>query len=328
MIITHRLCPEGKDKLLPHTLQPGEALAGDVLWIDLLSPTLEEDRQVEALLGISVPTREDMNDIEPSELLWSENGTRYMTMRLLIDGDTDDPIVVAVTFILTAQCLVTVRYSEPKAFALFLSHAVKSGGCGASPEAIMSGLVDAVIDRAADVLQDAGGRLDALSRGVFDDKVKQGGRNTSLQRTLQALGRHGDRISKSRESLVSIERVLLSLSATLKAAHVPAALREEVKSTLRDLQSLEEHASFQSSKIQFLLDATLGLVNLEQNNIIKLFSVMAVIFMPPTLVASVYGMNFKSMPELEWAHGYPMALILMIVVAVAPYLIFRWKNWL
>ena len=116
--------------------------------------------------------------------------------------------------------------------------------------------------------------------------------------------------------------------AEVERAAAQAELREQVRSTLRDLQSLEEHASFLSSKIQFLLDATLGLVNLEQNNIIKLFSVMAVVFMPPTLIASVYGMNFKFMPELDWHLGYPMAMGMMVVAAIAPYLFFRWKKWL
>ncbi len=328
MIITHRLCPDNKDRLLPHLLQPGEKLAGDVLWIDLYEPTREEDQQVEELLGVSIPTHEDMDDIEPSELLWTENGARYMTMRLLVKVNTNGPEISAVTFILAGKVLVTVRYCDPKAFSNFVGHASKPGGCGESAEAIMAGLIDAIIERAAEVLQETGDRLDTISRGVFKDSVKQGDRNATLQRTLQALGRHGDLISKSRESLVSIERVLLSFSAGLKAPHISSNLREEVKATLRDLQSLEEHASFQSSKIQFLLDATLGLVNLEQNNIIKLFSVMAVIFMPPTLVASIYGMNFEHMPELKWEYGYPMALALMVVVAVAPYLIFRWKNWL
>ena len=145
---------------------------------------------------------------------------------------------------------------------------------------------------------------------------------------MRALGRHGDLISKIRESLVSVERVLLFLSVSYRTTRVPLELREEVKTTLRDLQSLEEHATFQSQKIQFLLDATLGLVNLEQNNIIKLFSVMAVIFMPPTLVASIYGMNFKLMPELEWHLGYPMAIAIMVMAGLLPYCLFRWKRWL
>jgi magnesium transporter len=327
MIVHRRLCPDSNDKLVPHEVQPGEKLPDGVQWIDLLDPTKEEDLKIEALLGISVPTREDMDDIEPSELLWTENGARYMTARLLkVHGP--EPEIIAVTFILAGNTLVTVRYDELKAFTTFVGHASKPGGCGTSAEAVMAGLIDTIIDRAAEVLQGSGEKLDDVSRAVFKDNGKKSDRTSTLQNTLRALGRHGDIISKSRESLVSIERVLLSLSAGLKSAHISSQLREEVKSTLRDLQSLEEHATFQSSKIQFLLDATLGLVNLEQNNIIKLFSVMAVIFMPPTLVASVYGMNFENMPELKWVHGYPMALILMVVVAVAPYVIFRWKNWL
>jgi magnesium transporter len=121
---------------------------------------------------------------------------------------------------------------------------------------------------------------------------------------------------------------MLFLAASLRAGKGNKELRDQVRTTLRDLQSLEEHASFQANKIQFLLEATLGLVNLEQNNIIKLFSVMAVVFMPPTLIASIYGMNFKHMPELEWTAGYPIALFLMVLAAVMPYFFFRWKHWL
>jgi magnesium transporter len=122
--------------------------------------------------------------------------------------------------------------------------------------------------------------------------------------------------------------MLLFVTATYRATKVDKDLRDQMRTVLRDLQSLEEHASFQANKIQFLLDATLGLVNLEQNNIIKLFSVMAVVFMPPTLIASIYGMNFKNIPELEWRAGYPLALLLMVLAAVMPYFFFRWKRWL
>jgi magnesium transporter len=251
-----------------------------------------------------------------------------MTARLLVKHDVGEPEMTAVTFILKGNTLVTVRYSEPKSFAMFINRATKPGGCGPSADAILSGLVEAIIDRAADVLQEAGSAIDGVSRDVFKEASKPGDRNTTLQRTLRSLGRQGDLISNIRESLVSIERILLYLSANFEENQVPLDLREDIGTALRDLQSLEEHASFQSTKIQFLLDATLGLVNLEQNNIIKLFSVMAVIFMPPTLVASIYGMNFEHMPELKWEYGYPMALVLMVVVAVAPYFLFRWKNWL
>ena len=306
---------------------PGEPIPPDALWIDLIEPTPQEDRLVESYLGISVPTREEMSDIEPSELLYTEEGARYMTARVVHNIDVD-PEVSGITFILRDKAMVTVRYAEPKAFQMFTHRIARPDGCAPTPEAILAGLFETIIDRAADVLQMTGARLDKLSHTVFESKADPKSRNSEFQETLRALGRHGDLISKIRESLVSVERVLLFLSVSYRTSRVPLELREEVKTTLRDLQSLEEHATFQSQKIQFLLDATLGLVNLEQNNIIKLFSVMAVIFMPPTLVASIYGMNFKLMPELEWHLGYPMAIAIMVMAGLLPYLFFRWKRWL
>ncbi len=314
-------------------LAAGEQIPPDVVWIDLLEPTAEEDRAVERYLGIAIPTREDMADIEPSELLYHEDGARYLTARLVYRADTEDPGISACTFILKQNTLVTVRYENPKPFGMFVNRAAKPGGCGFTAEEVMAGLFDTIIDRAAEVLQQTGDRIDAISRRVFaigpqEQRRKAARRSDEYSETLRALGLHGDLISKVRESLVSIERVLLYLSVAYRTVKVPVEIREQVRTTLRDLQSLEEHASFQTSKIQFLLEATLGLVNLEQNNIIKLFSVMAVIFMPPTLVASIYGMNFRLMPELEWPWGYPMALAMMVVAAVAPFLFFRWKRWL
>ncbi|WP_276199772.1 magnesium transporter CorA family protein [Chelatococcus sp. XZ-Ab1] len=315
-------------RLERQVLPPGETLPADAVWIDLVAPTREEDRLVEQHLGIEIPTREDMEDIEPSELLYSENGARYMTVRLLFAADSDEPDITAVTFILKGSALVTVRYDEPRAFAMFANRAGKQGGCGASAEEVFAGLIETIIDRLAEVLQAAGSSIDRISHAVFDVADKMTGRHGEYQKTLRDLGRYGTLISMSRESLVSIERLLLFLSVVYRATRVPVELREQVRTTLRDLQSLEEHATFQSGKIQFLLDATLGLVNLEQNNIIKLFSVMAVVFMPPTLIASIYGMNFKDMPELELWFGYPVALLAMVVAAIAPYLFFRWKRWL
>lgn len=309
-------------------LGAAEPVPPDVLWIDLVEPTREEDHKVEAFLGISIPTREEMLDIEPSEILYTENEARYMTARLLCRSESDTPAIAAVTFILKSNRLITVRYEEPRAFNIFAQRVCRPGACGATAEAVLGGLIETVIDRSADVLQSTGERIDLLSRRIFDtaDRASRGG--DGLQETIRSLGRYGDLLSKQRESLVSIERILLFLSASYRSTRVAPELREEVRSTLRDLQSLEEHATFLSSKIQFLLDATLGLVNLEQNNIIKIFSVVSVIFLPPTLIASIYGMNFKVMPELEWLLGYPFAVGLMVLAAVLPFAFFRWKRWL
>ncbi|HYF56636.1 MAG TPA: magnesium transporter CorA family protein [Salinarimonas sp.] len=315
-----------------HLLSDAQPIPADALWIDLVEPTRAEDVKVEAFLGIAIPTREEMLDIEPSEIMYQEDGALYMTARLLCRSETDEPVLSGVTFILKAGRLVTVRYEDPRAFAMFAQRASRPGTCGVTAEGIMAGLVDTIIDRAADVLQITGERIDAHSRAIFAPSRggKKAGRRhrTEYRATLEALGRFGDLISKQRESLVSLERVLLFLTVAYRTIRVPPELRENVRTTLRDLQSLEEHATFQSSKIQFLLEATLGLVNLEQNNIIKLFSVVSVVFMPPTLIASIYGMNFKLMPELDWTLGYPMALVMMVVAAVLPYLLFRWKGWL
>ena len=317
---------EGKVRLEPETLGPNDPIPNDALWIDMIDPTPKEDGKVEQHLGVFIPTREDMSDIEPSELLYTENNVRYLTIRLFHNVENDYPEIAGVGFILRDQILHTVRYVRPMAFQIFANRCAR--GHVPTPEAILAGLIEAIIDRAADVLQASGERIDAVSHRVFNANHEPGSRNAEYQDNLRSLGRQGDLISKVRECLVSIERVLLFLTVAYRTARVPLVLREEVRTTLRDLQSLEEHATFLTQKIQFLLDATLGLVNLEQNNIIKLFSVMAVIFMPPTLIASIYGMNFKYMPELETEWGYPIALLAMVAAAVFPYAFFRWKKWL
>ena len=317
---------EGRVRLEPDILGPNDSIPNDALWIDMVEPTPKEDGKVEQHLGVYIPTREDMSDIEPSELLYTENNVRYLTMRLFHNVEADLPEIAGVGFILRDNVLVTVRYVRPLAFQMFTNRCAR--GQVPTPEAILAGLIEAIIDRAADVLQASGERIDAVSHRVFHVKHEPGSRNEEYQENLRSLGRQGDLLSKVRECLVSIERVLLFLTVAYRTARVPLALREEVRTTLRDLQSLEEHATFLTQKIQFLLDATLGLVNLEQNNLIKLFSVMAVIFMPPTLIASIYGMNFKNMPELDTAWGYPAALVAMVAAGLFPYLFFRWKKWL
>ena len=163
---------------------------------------------------------------------------------------------------------------------------------------------------------------------VFRAKGDQSARSKIYSATLDALGREDEKISNLRESLVELERLVLFLMSEGRSADAPKPVREATKSALRDLQSLEQDATFKAQKVQFLLDATLGFINLAQNDIIKLFSVLAVIFMPPTVIASIYGMNFKEMPELEWRWGYPAAIFLMVCAAVLPYLFFRWKKWL
>lgn len=307
----------------------GAPLPGDVIWIDLFKPTPDEDRFVEAAIGASVPTREEMVEIEPSSRLYAEGGVRYMTASILCNVDRTVPHLSAVTFILTAKALVTVRYDDPKPFGLFAARACKAQGAPVAhnPEAVLIGLFDAIVDRLADILEVVGADVDELSQIIFRRVGAQAYRKP-YQDLLKQIGRKGDLNSKARESLVTLQRVLLYLAAEIDGAKPSKETQRQIKPMQGDVASLMEHANFLNDKITFLLDAMLGMVGLAQNDIVKLFSVMAVVFLPPTLVASVYGMNFQHMPELEWYFGYPMALAFMLVSAVLPYLFFKWRRWL
>jgi len=304
------------------------ALPEGAVWVDLFNPTAAEDRAVEALAKIAVPTREDMQEIEISSRLYIENGARYMTAILMCQSDTDMPRTTAVTFILAGHRLVTVRYEQPKPFALVENKLARSCSAGITGEMVLMELLDAVIDRCADILERIGADVDQVSHEIFEPDSERHGHAKQYSKILIAIGRKGDLTSKVRESLVSIGRLVAFLSAVMEGVKWTKDMREQLKTMQRDVASLTDHASYLAGKITFVLDAMLGVVNLEQNNIIKLFSVMAVVLMPPTLIASIYGMNFKIMPELEWTHGYPFALVLMLIAAIVPYWIFKWKKWL
>jgi magnesium transporter len=304
------------------------SLPEGAVWVDLVNPTAAEDRAVERLAGIAVPTREDMQEIEISSRLYIENGARYMTATLMCQSDTDMPRTTAVTFILSGHRLVTVRYDRPKPFELVENKLARTCAASITGEMILMELLDALIDRCADILERIGADVDTVSHDIFEPESERHGNAKRYSQILIAIGRKGDLTSKVRESLVSIGRLVTFLSAAVEGVKWTKDMREQLKTVQRDVASLTDHASYLAGKITFVLDAMLGVVNLEQNNIIKLFSVMAVVLMPPTLIASIYGMNFKVMPELDWPHGYPFALVLMLIAAIVPYYIFKLKKWL
>src|SRR5579859_4265558 len=305
-----------------------EALPDNAVWIDLVKPTTAEDKAVERLAGIAVPTREDMQEIEISSRLYIENGARYMTATLMCQSDTEAPKTTAVTFILSGHRLVTVRYDDPKPFLLVENKLARSCSASITGEMVLMELLDAVIDRCADILEKIGADVDQVSHDIFEPESERHGHAKRYAQILIAIGRKGDLTSKVRESLVSIGRVVTFIAASVDGVKWSKDMREQLKTMQRDVASLTDHASYLSNKITFILDAMLGVVNLEQNNIIKLFSVMAVVLMPPTLIASIYGMNFKIMPELQWEHGYTFALVAMLLAAAGPYMYFKWKKWL
>src|ERR1700743_1970069 len=299
------------------------------VWVDLVKPTPDEDRAVEGLACIAVPTREDMQEIEISSRLYIENGARYMTATLMCSSETENPRTTAVTFILSGHRLVTVRYDAPKPFLLVENKLARYCAPNITGEMVLMERLAAGTARTPDIRGLAAGDMDAISNDIFEPYgAAKTGHAKRYSDILIAIGRKGDLTSKVRESLVSVGRVVTFIDAEVEGVKWTKDMREQLKIMQRDVISLTDHASYLSNKITFVLDAMLGVVNLEQNNIIKLFSVMAVVLMPPTLIASIYGMNFKIMPELEWAHGYTYALLMMVFAAVLPYLLFKWKRWL
>jgi len=310
--------------------QPAETIPPSAVWYSLIDPTREEDKFVESCLGIDIPTRREMQDIEPSARLYNEDGGEFMTITALVEDDTGQPIKTPITFVLRNNQLVTVRYADPKPFRLYERLVSRPAKGEFGGERVMLGLLESFIDRLAQLLETTGDGIDQISREVFGNKATKPTRKTrDLQSLIEQIGKKGDALTLARESLVSISR-LVSFHQSSESADQRASreLRQELKNIQRDAAALGDHAAFLSAKINFLLDATLGLINLEQNQIIKIFSVAAVVFLPPTLVASIYGMNFRFMPELDWPFGYPFALALMVCSAALPFLFFKRRGWL
>lgn len=318
------------------TLQRGDfpadgKLPEGTVWIDLMEPTPAEEKAVEQALEIEAPTREEMQEIELSSRLYREGDASYMTATVLYNAETPEPATTALTFIRTTKALVTLRYAEPHALRSFAARATRQPDLCGSGDAILTGLLDAIIDRAADVLEQVGLRLDELSNEIFRHRKGLGNVNaeaTDLEDVVLRLGRSEDLTSRMQDSLLSLGRLLTFLGQANEAQRASKDFRQRVKTLNRDVHALQEHSAVLAHKGNFLLDATLGLINIKQTNIIKIFSVASVALMPPTLLASIWGMNFRHMPDLESEWGYPVALLAMVVSSILPYLYFKRRGWM
>ncbi len=320
-------CADGTAVILTPA-EPPETLRPDIIWLDLVEPSKAEDLMMETLLGISIPTRDDLKDIEPSSRLYIEENAVFMTASLVFRSDTEIPGLTDVGFILSGDRLVTIRYAEPRSFALFKASMHRFPGNCRDGAVVLTRLLETIADRTAEILEEAVTKIDDLSIAVFGDKAAGRRRPPHyLEARLRDVAGHHRLVAKTRDSLASLSR-LLTFVYTVPQVQDDKETRELCRSISRDVQSLSEHAGFISGNITFLLDASLGLINVEQNAIIKMFSIASVVLLPPTLVASVYGMNFRVMPELEWQFGYPWAIAAMVISAVIPFFFFRWKGWL
>lgn len=300
----------------------------EAAWIDLLEPTREVEKELESHLGLELPTREEMEEIEVSSRLYQEGEALFLTAELPSATDEPGSKMGPVTFVLVNRILVTIRYHEPRPFRVFPARAARSAVAGEDGETIFLGLIETIVDRLADIIERAGRSVTPVSREIFQSSGERAANRRDYGHFLEVIGRAGDLISDIRDSITTLDRAVGFFSQHALSRPDSDAVRSRLKTVTRDLHSISDHAGFLANKITFLLDATLGMVNIEQNAIIKIFSVAAVVFLPPTLIASIYGMNFDFMPELNWQLGYPFAIGLMIMSAILPYWFFKRKGWL
>jgi len=304
-------------------------LISSVPWIDLQEPFPEEIQAIERCLEIELPTREDMREIEASSRFYVEGGARVMTAPVLVQTDTDRPRSTEISFILHRDRLVTIRNEDSRSFRTTAHWLTKRPGC--DRDQIFIALLEAIVDRQADLLEKISRETEELSQRIFSRKQRVKESEKNLRDAIYLLGLSGNLISKERDSIIGLIRLAQYAGHEDFNEHGQSretALFPRLKPVIKDLHSLSEFSGFLTSKVNFMLDATLGLINIEQNSIVKIFSVAAVIFLPPTLVASIYGMNFRFMPELEWKLGYPFAILLMLISVIVPFVFCRRKGWL
>jgi magnesium transporter len=310
-----------------HPEQGGAALHGAATWIDLLQPSAEEVEVVQRNTGLRVPDIAELVEIESSSRLARRDGALYMSLPA-VQGAEGDPVTTALGIVLTRERMLTVRFAHLRAFEAYAA-SCRGGACRSSAEAFL-GLIEAIVDRLADVLERTGDDLDRVSRRIFHDREPRRRRpkreETELRAVLRAVGRAGDLVSKIRDTLLGVGRIVPFVAGN--ADWLVNGQKTRLETLAADVRSLADYDAHLANKVQFLLDATLGFIQIEQNDIIKVLTIVSVVGVPPTFFASMYGMNFKWMPELEWAWGYPYALVLILLSAVLPLAWFRWRGWL
>jgi magnesium transporter len=324
MLSVFSLTPQGL-KLVDRA--PESPLPEEALWLDLLEPTVEEERLVEARLDVSVPTREEMREIESSSRLYEEDGAIYLTATVLTRLDTDEPQNSQVTFIIKGTRLVTNRYVDPLPFRRYVAYAERHAqNCNTAP-AILAGLLESLVNRIADVIERVGSDMDVSSSEVFTPRRLRRKRvQRDFRKVLERVGQGGELIAKTRESLVSLSRLLSFVQQS--SLQLAPDVRNRFRTLSRDVVAMSDHASFLGTNLNFVLDATLGMINIDQNNILKIFSVVTVFLLPPSVIAGIYGMNFHHIPWLDSEWGFYGALGLMVLSAVLPWAVFKRRGWL
>jgi magnesium transporter len=298
-------------------------------WIDLLNPTAEETAQVAADYGVAVPSREALQEIETSSRLRALGQVLYVSMPLAVEDESAGFAPVPLGFILSPERLITVRYVEVPAFTGVAARVGEKQDIGSAR--VFCALIEDMVDFGADHLEQLSSELAQVSARAFgphksssrhhDKRISQG-----LRECLKAIGIAGDQLSHRRESMLGLQRIIGFVSKMTTDWMAPEE-KTRLSTAQQDLVSLVDFEAHLSAKSQFLLDATLGFINTEQNEIFKVLTIVSVVGIPPTLIASMYGMNFHDMPELSWRWGYPYGLTLIALSILLPIFWFKRRCW-
>ena len=304
-------------------------LPSEVIWIDLLDPSDEEKVFVESRTHIQVPSIDALSEIEASSRLQVDRGVIYLSMPILARSDTPEAFLSPVGFILSPTVLVTVRFAKLSTFDQ-VAEQIHHDPSLATHVGVYTALLEAIVDRGADVLEGLRGELDQISHKVFRGNPTHRShtvRSTdALRMTLSAVGAIGERVSQARDVLLGVGRIA-SFAGDIGEEWITPEFRVRLRAVLKDVASLNEYEAHLSGKVQFLLDAVLGYITIEQNDLFKVLTIASVVGIPPTLIAGLYGMNFRFMPELDWTWGYPFGLALILASALIPLIWFKWRGW-
>jgi magnesium transporter len=306
-----------------------DSLPEAIIWMDLLDPTEEEIRFVEDRAKIRVPSRDALSEIEASSRLAKQGDHLYLSTSVIGHATLEEAELSPAGFVLDKHLLVTIRYAPLPTFDAVVEQ-LKKDDTIASSVGVFTALLEAIVDRGADVLEHLGTAIDEVSKSVFRGKMsslKDPNKSTAtLHRTLSKVGALGDRLSKARDVLLGVGRIA-AFSGDVCHEWLAPEFRDRLAAVSKDVVSLSDYETHLSDKIQFLLDAVLGYITIEQNDIFKVLTIASVVGVPPTLLAGIWGMNFKNMPELSWTWGYPLSIGAIVLSAVLPLLWFRRRGW-
>jgi magnesium transporter len=298
------------------------------IWIDLLRPSAAEEALVESEHGIRIPTHAQLSEIETSSRLRLEGQTLLMSMPLGLQDNRFANSPLPLGFVLTPELLVTVRYCDIHAFPDVQSTLLNNHAPGTSGS-VFASLLEAMVDFAADRLEQIGADLGGVSQRIFGSPAQplapRPRFNSAMQQNLIGVGQTGELLSRIRESLLGLARI--AGFTTEAATWLPEEVRARLKTVRHDLASLSDYENHLSGKIQFLQDAVLGFINTQQNDIFKVLTIVSVVGVPPTLIASIYGMNFHNIPEYQWKYGYQFGLGAIGLSIILPILWFKWRKW-